>query len=86
MRGRGGRRGSWRCQQGARRPKLGQQRRGAGGRDGTRWRLGSGADKRDLVQVGVVGEESEALVPFIGRRRRGAVGGGGCNTLFFQKG
>jgi hypothetical protein len=26
---------------------------------------------------GVVGEESEALVPFIGRRRRGAAEGGG---------
>jgi hypothetical protein len=31
-------------------------------------------DKRELVRGGVVGEDSEALVPFIGRQRRGAVG------------
>jgi hypothetical protein len=48
-----------------------------GGGDGTRWRLGSGVDKRESVRGGVVGEESEALVPFIGWRMRGVAGRGG---------
>jgi hypothetical protein len=34
-------------------------------------------DKRESVQGGVVGEESEALVPFIGRQRSRAAGRGG---------
>jgi hypothetical protein len=47
-----------------------------GGWNGTRWRLGSGVDKRESVWGGVVGEESEALVPFIGQQRRGVAGRG----------
>jgi hypothetical protein len=57
--------------------ELGNRRRGAGGGDGTRWRLGSGVDKRESEHGGVVGEESDALVPFIGWRRRGAARRGG---------
>jgi hypothetical protein len=41
------------------------------GADGTQRRLGSGANKRESVRGGVVGEESKALVPFIGRQREG---------------
>jgi hypothetical protein len=49
-----------------------------GSKDGTRWWLGSGVDKRESVRGGVVGgEESEALVPFIGRQRRGVAERGG---------
>jgi hypothetical protein len=38
-------------------------------------------DKREPVRGRVVGEESEALVPFIGRQRRGAAGRGGERTV-----
>jgi hypothetical protein len=34
-------------------------------------------DKMESFRGGVVGEESDALVPFIGRRRRAAAGRGG---------
>jgi hypothetical protein len=36
-----------------------------------------GVDKKESIQERVVGEESEALVPFIGWWRTGAVGRGG---------